>query len=63
MKVKIIKVIQGKKLTPLLKKNNMTKAELGRRLNIHKSYFTKIEKEQECISEKLYNKVLLLLKD
>lgn len=52
------KTTQGKSLTLLLEKNNIKKIELAKRLNLDKSYLTKIEKEQYTIPERTYNRIL-----
>ena len=49
---------QGKSLTELLEKSGIKKAELAKQLKLHRSYFTKIEKEQVVISEDLYWRIL-----
>ena len=49
---------QKESLTELLENKGIRKAELARRLGYHKAYFTKIEKEQVVIPEKLYNRIL-----
>ena len=50
--------IKKESLTKLLENKGIRKAELARRLGYDKAYFTKIEKEQVAIPEKLYNKII-----
>ena len=61
MKVKITRIIKGENLRYLLLKNDITKAELARKLGVHRSYLGKIEKGQVPITEKLYKRIISLL--
>lgn len=58
MIIAIIKIEKSDKIDELLEQENMSRAELARRVGVHRSYITKLLNEDKICPEKLYRKIV-----